>query len=58
MASTPKSDADCIESAYEDALGGLFKQLFANLAGAGGGNILSHGTGSGGERAANCERAT
>jgi hypothetical protein len=27
-------------------------------AGAGGGNILSHGTGSGGERAANCERAT
>ena len=38
MASSPKSDVDCIESAYEDALGGLFKQLFANLAGAGGGN--------------------
>jgi hypothetical protein len=36
MASAPKSDGDCIESAYEDAVGGLFKQLFANLAGAGG----------------------
>jgi hypothetical protein len=36
MPNTPKSDADCIEGAYEDAVGGLFKQLFANLAGAGG----------------------
>jgi hypothetical protein len=28
-----KSDADCIVSAYEDAIGGLFKQMFQNLSG-------------------------
>jgi hypothetical protein len=33
MADTPKSDADCIESAYEDAIGTLYKTLLANLAG-------------------------
>jgi hypothetical protein len=33
MPSTPKSDADCIESAYESALGDLFEQLFKNLTG-------------------------
>jgi hypothetical protein len=33
MPSTAKSDGDCIEGAYEDALGNLFKQLFENLAG-------------------------
>jgi hypothetical protein len=33
MPSTANSDADCIQSAYEDALAGLFKQLFENLTG-------------------------
>jgi hypothetical protein len=33
MADAPKSDTDCIEAAYEDAVGGLYKQFFANLAG-------------------------
>jgi uncharacterized protein len=33
MPSPAKSDADCIQSAYEDALAGLFKQLFENLTG-------------------------
>ena len=31
MPNAPKSDADCIEGAYEDAVGGLFKALFTNL---------------------------
>jgi hypothetical protein len=33
MPGTAKSDADCIQSGYEDAVGGLFKQLFDNLVG-------------------------
>jgi hypothetical protein len=33
MANTPKSDADCIEAAYEDAVQGLYKTLLQNLAG-------------------------
>ena len=33
MATTAKSDADCIQSAYEDALASLFRQLFENLTG-------------------------
>ncbi|HEY1863150.1 MAG TPA: hypothetical protein VGG77_05540 [Roseiarcus sp.] len=33
MPNTAKSDADCIQTAYEDALAGLFKQLFENLTG-------------------------
>jgi hypothetical protein len=33
MPSLAKSDADCIQSAYEDALGEIFKQLFKNLTG-------------------------
>ena len=33
MPSLAKSDADCIQSAYEDALGEIFKQLFENLTG-------------------------
>jgi hypothetical protein len=33
MPATAKSDADCIESAYESALGNLFEQLFKNLTG-------------------------
>ena len=33
MPSTGKPDADCIQSAYESALGDLFEQLFKNLTG-------------------------
>lgn len=33
MADAPKSDADCIESAYEDLVGNLYTNLFQNLAG-------------------------
>jgi hypothetical protein len=33
MPSLAKSDADCIQSAYEDALGEIFKHLFENLTG-------------------------
>ena len=33
MPSTARSDADCIQSAYESALGDLFKQLLENLTG-------------------------
>jgi hypothetical protein len=33
MPAAAKSDADCIESAYESALGDLFEQLFKNLTG-------------------------
>jgi hypothetical protein len=29
----PKTDADCIESAYEDLVGNLYTNLFQNLAG-------------------------
>jgi hypothetical protein len=36
MADKANSDVTCIESAYQDAIKGLFKQLFANLAGADG----------------------
>lgn len=38
MANSPKSDADCIESAYEDTIGALYKQLFENSAGDPGNN--------------------
>lgn len=31
MVDAPKSDADCIEAAYQDAVGALFKQFFTNL---------------------------
>ena len=31
MSSETKSDADCIESAYETAVGTLFTQLFQNM---------------------------
>jgi hypothetical protein len=31
MPSATKSEADCIESAYEDAVGTLFTQLFQNM---------------------------
>jgi hypothetical protein len=33
MPDAPKSDADSIESAYEDTVEGLYKTLFQNLAG-------------------------
>jgi hypothetical protein len=33
MASAPKSDADCVKSAYENAIGNLFKVLYTNLQG-------------------------
>jgi hypothetical protein len=33
MPAAAKSDADCIESAYESALGDLFEQLLNNLTG-------------------------
>jgi hypothetical protein len=33
MPAAAKSDADCIESAYESALGDLFEQLLNNLRG-------------------------
>jgi hypothetical protein len=33
MANAPKSDADCIEAAYEDAVTALYKQFFTNLTG-------------------------
>ncbi len=33
MPSTAMSDADCIESAYEDQVGDLFKQFFVSLTG-------------------------
>ena len=33
MPNTAKSDADCIESAYEDDVGAIFKMLVQNLAG-------------------------
>lgn len=33
MPSTAKSDADCIESAYEDQVGAQFKQFFISLTG-------------------------
>jgi hypothetical protein len=33
MPSTAKPDADCLQSAYESALGDLFEQLFKNLTG-------------------------
>jgi hypothetical protein len=33
MPAAAKSDADCIESAYESALGDLFEQLLKNLTG-------------------------
>ena len=33
MADAAKSDADCIESAYEDTVGNLYSTLFQNLAG-------------------------
>jgi hypothetical protein len=33
MSDAAKTDADCIESAYEDTVGSLFSALFTNLAG-------------------------
>ena len=33
MVNAPKSDADCIEAAYQDALTALYKQFFTSLTG-------------------------
>ena len=33
MADAPKSDADCIEGAYEDQVAALFRQFFISLTG-------------------------